>query len=533
MRLRLLPTAFCALVAADACVPVRAQVAQFGVERHALEVARLSGAAVLHRAGPEAEVEILVTVSAEGAVVATKPGKAYGSLGSADIEAAQAAVRGWRFRPFDYRGRPVSVIGTVSVGFLPATRPPDPRSRFPDAPLRDVRIVLERTPCYGSCPAYRVEISGDGTVLFTSEWWDAEKVDAMRTGGNVTGVLAGGPHRDRIPPARVAALVQRFREAHFFGLDRSYRAQITDSATYALSLRIGSAAKGVEDYVGDHIGMPASVTALENAVDAAAGTDRWINGTAATADALAAEGLDFTSAKAQRIAYYAVTDGDPAVLPGLLRHGLPLDAKAVTLGQPQKRLGEVLMLTAIRRHRAALVSLLADRGWLAQVSKAELSLAFAEGGGGGGPDLPARLVAAGADPAARDSEGRTALMNAVREIAWSEPSEARAAVAMIKPLVAAGVPLEAADKDGHTALYEAGSYDALTALLAAGARASLVDKEGRSPAVEAWDDRSVLTLLEAGASPAGRGSDGKSLRERAADRPMPATLAWLDAHKVK
>jgi hypothetical protein len=111
--------------------------------------------------------------------------------------------------------------------------------------------------------------------------------------------------------------------------------------------------------------------------------------------------------------------------------------------------------------------------------------------------------------------------------------ESRAAVATIKPLVAAGVPPEAVDKDGRTALYEAGSYDAVVALLAAGARADMVDRNGRSPALVQWDDRAIVALLGAGASPSGRGGDGKTLRERAAGAPMPATLAWLDAHKVK
>src|SRR5206468_2864593 len=145
---------------------------------------------------------------------------------------------------------------------------------------------------------YRVEISGDGSVLFTSRGWDAETVDAGQAIGNRTGIDAGGTHRDRIPTAAVAALVQRFLDARFFGLDRSYRAQITDSSTFVLSLRVGASAKRVEDYVGDHVGMPPSVTALEDAVDAAAGTGRWINGNAATADALAAQGLDFASPKA-------------------------------------------------------------------------------------------------------------------------------------------------------------------------------------------------------------------------------------------
>lgn len=201
MRFGLLPTAMCALVAADASLPARAQVAQFGVERHAIEQARISGEKVIRRPGQELEVELLVTVSPDGRVVTTRPGGVYGAPAATDIPAAEAAVRAWRFRPFEYRGRPVSVIGTVSLGFLPPARPPDPRVRFPDAPLRNVRIVLERTQCYGHCPAYRVEIDGDGTVLFTSKWWDTEKVDTSGWPVNATGILAGGPHRDRIPPA--------------------------------------------------------------------------------------------------------------------------------------------------------------------------------------------------------------------------------------------------------------------------------------------------------------------------------------------
>jgi hypothetical protein len=519
----------CALVAADAGLPPRVLLAPFGVDRHAMEQARISGKTLIRRPGQELDVEFLVTVSPDGRVAATRPGNVYGAAGPTDVPAAEAAVRAWRFRPFQFGGRAVAAIGTVSLGFLPPARPSDPRARFPDSPLRDVRIVLERTQCYGNCPAYRVEIRGDGSVLFTSKGWDAEKVDAGRWPVNATGILAGGPHRDRIPPAHVAALVQRFRDAHFFGLARGYHAEITDSATYTLSLRIGASAKRVEDYVGEQVGMPPSVTALEDAVDAAAGTVRWIKGDAATADALAAEGLDFASAKAQRIAYYAVTDGDAAVFPGLLRHGLPLGAPAAALAQPQKRLGEVLILTAIRRRRAALVTLLADRGWLARLPKAELSSAFAQGGGGGDPVLPARLVAAGADPAARDSEGHTALMNAVGAVAWLKADDV---IATIRPLAAAGVPLEALDNEGRTALYHA-SYEAAVALLAAGARADMVDRNGRSPAVVAWDDRTAVLLLEAGASPAGRGDDGKTLRERAAATPMPATLTWLDARKVK
>jgi hypothetical protein len=43
-------------------------------------------------------------------------------------------------------------------------------------------------------------------------------------------------------------------------------------------LSVGGRTKTVTDYVGEQVGMPVVITDLENAVDEAAGTERWIKG---------------------------------------------------------------------------------------------------------------------------------------------------------------------------------------------------------------------------------------------------------------
>ncbi len=49
---------------------------------------------------------------------------------------------------------------TVSGQFSPSAEPPG------EYALEDVEIGLRRTTCFGTCPAYQVRISGDGTVEF-------------------------------------------------------------------------------------------------------------------------------------------------------------------------------------------------------------------------------------------------------------------------------------------------------------------------------------------------------------------------------
>lgn len=128
---------------------------------------------------------------------------------------------------------------------------------------KSVRITLDRAMCLGACPSYVVQISGDGAVLFQGRACVGTK----------------GEQRAQIPEAAVKELVAKFRAADYFSLRDSYAAQITDNPTYTTSISFDGRKKIVSDYVGSSVGMPHAVTGLEDAIDAAAGTKRWISGT--------------------------------------------------------------------------------------------------------------------------------------------------------------------------------------------------------------------------------------------------------------
>ena len=84
------------------------------------------------------------------------------------------------------------------------------------------------------------------------------------------------------------------------------------------------------------------------------------------------------------------------------------------------------------------------------------------------------LLARGAEPNARDDEGRTPLMRAVRN---SDTS-------LVEALLAAGADVHPVDRDGMSALHHActrANVPNVRALLAAGADASPCDHQGRTP----------------------------------------------------
>ncbi len=114
-----------------------------------------------------------------------------------------------------------------------------------------LRITLRRGRCLGTCPAYNVEISGDGTVVF-----DGHACVAQR-----------GRHVSKIPIADVRALFGQFRAVRFFDLRPEFVATITDGPPYQLSIRFDRHAASVGDYMGTMVGMPENVRVLEDAID--------------------------------------------------------------------------------------------------------------------------------------------------------------------------------------------------------------------------------------------------------------------------
>ncbi|MGD0629307.1 MAG: DUF6438 domain-containing protein [Terracidiphilus sp.] len=169
-------------------------------------------------------------------------------------------VLGWTFEPFLVEGKPVTAkieeyIDPVPPERFPTTQVTPPVLR-PDS---QVSITLHRSVCYGTCPAYTVTVSTTGVVF------DGERF-----------VAATGKHTAPADPEAVRNLAVRFIAADFYSMNASYIAGVTDNPAYDLSISIDGRKKGVHDYVGQWVGMPAIIVELEDAVDELAQTRQWI-----------------------------------------------------------------------------------------------------------------------------------------------------------------------------------------------------------------------------------------------------------------
>jgi len=144
-----------------------------------------------------------------------------------------------------------------------ARRPPHESTTSESHP---VGIMLERKPCYGTCPVYSLTISGDGHVFFEGR----QHVDSV------------GKFSAHIDPDRLIALIRLFDEKQFFELDDRYvmgekncQPYATDAPTVITSLTARGQTKRVEHDAGC-VGVPARLGEIERAIDQAAGVARWI-----------------------------------------------------------------------------------------------------------------------------------------------------------------------------------------------------------------------------------------------------------------
>jgi hypothetical protein len=126
-----------------------------------------------------------------------------------------------------------------------------------------VCITLSRTVCFtDQCPAYRIEIHGDGTILYEG----AENV------------VVKGQHRTSTTPDKVRQLVNAFRDADYYSLRDYYQGEMFgDAPTYQTSIEIDGQVKQVRERMGGpSVGMSATVSKLENAIDTLANAQQWI-----------------------------------------------------------------------------------------------------------------------------------------------------------------------------------------------------------------------------------------------------------------
>jgi hypothetical protein len=122
------------------------------------------------------------------------------------------------------------------------------------------KVTLERTPCRGSCPAYRVTVLGTGEVEYVGK----ARVDRA------------GTHRWRISRKRLDRLTEAFKRARYSRLEGSYTTrEFTDAPGCLTSVEYDDgSSKSVDHYHGDP-SAPEALTELEDEIDRIVGVERY------------------------------------------------------------------------------------------------------------------------------------------------------------------------------------------------------------------------------------------------------------------
>jgi hypothetical protein len=138
----------------------------------------------------------------------------------------------------------------------------------------DLVITLERTPCFGTCPAYTLKIFGDGTGIYEGKF-----------SVQVTGIQNFTLYREQLDQ-----LVKAFEAARYFSLKDDYTISVTDMPSTMTSITFQGYSKAVGHYGPclDHEAAiafpegrgtnaaPIALCDLEDKIDEIVNTQQWI-----------------------------------------------------------------------------------------------------------------------------------------------------------------------------------------------------------------------------------------------------------------
>ena len=416
-------------------------------------------------------------------------------------------------------GGPAAYTVTGRIKKLPNGGRPAGRVAFPSlADPSTLKITLDRDACFGQCPIYSVEIDGDGTVQYLGSGF----------------VAVAGKHTSKISDQAVRDLIALFRGADFFWLFDRYAASVTDNPTYRVGIAFDGKKKVVEDYVGAAVGMPQSVTDLEEAIDRAAGVRKWVAGDADTMDSLRAEGWDFRvndDVHLQLLETAALSNTD-------------LVEKLLAAGVSAKtRFGcEALSAAADKGDTEAIKALTgagAPTHWAAGTGDRNYPCeALQTAARRGVPEIIQFILNEHPDVNATDESGTTALMELAGNDFVTTELKGQNFGEAARLLIAAGADVNARDQRGESAIMKA-HYDPglVRILLRSGATdINRLDALGRTPLMASTDPDVSQALLEAGADPYLKDVDGKTTLDWADERNKdgrPVLERWMTAHPQK
>lgn len=404
---------------------------------------------------------------------------------------------------------------------------------FPENPdLSTLYMRLDRTGCFGSCPAYSVVVNGSGIVTYVGK----------------SDVMMRGPYTWQIPRERVLELVALFRQADFFQLDDAYEAVMTDLPTYLTYLSIGGRQKAVRDYGGgiraDFLRtgkpMPPGVTETEDAIDRISGAHSFVSGDDKTIEMLDAAGWRFDTDAGARAVGYLVSECRLPLAEAFLSKGAPSHGEAPRTGQSE---GGPTIVAAVGCASIDFVRLLESRGELEDDDTArkflvssvragfpdmvEIGLKHASVAGlkDEDSDVPLIFSAAAADPPWRKVADRTRFdpgavvtllvaagsdPNEVLDDGYGTPLQWAEEESAVLALLKAGADPNVADRDKRTPLFRAPGAGAVRALLAHGANANLCDSYGATPLFGISDPEIVPLLVKAGVDLNAANAEGRT-----------------------
>ncbi|MES2299135.1 MAG: ankyrin repeat domain-containing protein [Pseudomonadota bacterium] len=482
------------------------------------------------RLGETWGVSVQVKVDATGHVQcigALKVGWGEDMVLNPQRQAMLDGVRDWHYAPFKVNGRAVPAFVTEVIAEEESNARHQP---MPHAASNNILISLERSSCLGTCPNYRVEVYGDGRLVYVG----------------TDHVAVRGRHSYRVAPGAVDQLLGTMREGDIWSMRPSYAGSITDVPVYRLTMNLGGTVHRVIDYAGPMVGMPAAVRRVESAVDLAANTQLWLHLSGATIRQLKAEHFRFRSPAGYAIIEHAIVDGslrDENAILELLNLLMPIDGRHHASASYRAPAFSLLKL-ALQNNVEVLLDPLIARGALitrAGVGQGKLDAAF--GAAMDGASLtqlehlwtlasPPRQACPSFVSSAKDlpaQRKRVPLTLWPMQKTW--PAMQAQYAAMLTWLIDHGCDIKASTADGDTLLHRAASFghsDLVRYLLAHGLNPSQRGAGGGLPIGDAGNEVVALMLLEAGSDLAP--AELAQVRAHAIDLAWPRVAEWLDAH---
>ncbi len=388
------------------------------------------------------------------------------------------------FRPFEDQGHPVPAQFEIELAVRALLQQSPKHVPFPQVHnWNSVKIVLSRTGCFGACPSYRVEVHGDGAVLYE--------------GGSFVAIT--GSHRASVSGDVVSEMVEAFHAADYFSLKDNYMWGATDLPMYKTSISIDGRKKEVVDYAGEQVGMPESVSRLEDTIDRLSGVERWTKGNGETVPALMHEKFDFTSPKASEFLTNVARWGNADAVRDLIAAGVTVSNEPV---QPPRGMPGTALENAAQRGDVEMLRSLLSAGIKDPDAKTE---ALKRASFAGKMDAVRLLIGSGADPTAPDVLVRAAgsgIPAVVQEILKYKPDANRRGQDGTTALIACLQAYHYKDK-------EVNLKEVVRILIDAGADPNLADNKGKTPLIANARDLDIArTLIAHGANVNARADDG-------------------------